>query len=62
MPTGVATSNHWLNRGLDIDRNALRCGNYLIEMRKQLTMLSYACGFSHPSEITRDQIEMINAK
>lgn len=60
-PTGVATSKHWLNRGLDIDRNALRCSNYLIEMRKQLAMLSYACGFSHPSEFTLEQIEIINS-
>lgn len=61
-PTGVATSNHWLNRGLDIERNSDRCANYLIEMRKQIASLSYACGLSHPSEFSIDNLEIINQK
>ena len=61
-PTGVATSNHWLNRGLNIDRSALRCANYLIEMRQQLATLSHACGLAHPGEFTDKDIEIINAR
>ncbi|MFZ1821040.1 MAG: glutamate synthase-related protein, partial [Acidimicrobiia bacterium] len=61
-PTGVATSNHWLNRGLNIDRSALRCANYLIEMRQQLATLSHACGLAHPGEFTDKDIEIINAQ
>ena len=59
-PTGVATSNHWLNRGLDIERNSIRCANYIIELRKQLATIANICGFEHPTEISIEQIELIN--
>ena len=60
-PTGVATSSAWLNRGLDPEQKSVRASKYIIELRKQLTLLTYACGIKHPSEITIDMFEVINS-
>lgn len=59
-PTGVATSSAWLNRGLDPIQKSVRASKYIIELRKELTLLTYACGISHPGEITREMIEVLN--
>jgi glutamate synthase domain-containing protein 2 len=59
-PTGVATSSEWLNRGLDPERKALRAAQYIRELRKEICLLAYACGVSHPSDITKDMIEILN--
>ncbi len=58
-PTGVATSSAWLNRGLDPVQKSVRASKYIIEMRKQLLLLSYACGIAHPGEATPDMVELI---
>jgi len=60
-PTGVATSSAWLNRGLDPEIKSVRASKYIIELRKELALLSYACGVSHPSQITADMVEIINS-
>ncbi|HMS25012.1 MAG TPA: FMN-binding glutamate synthase family protein [Acidimicrobiia bacterium] len=58
-PTGVATSSAWLNHGLDPEQKSVRASKYLIELRKQLALLSYACGISHPSLATPEMIEIL---
>lgn len=59
-PTGVATSNAWLNRGLDPVKKSVRASKYIIELRKQLALLSFACGVEHPSLATRDMVEILD--
>jgi hypothetical protein len=54
-----ATSSAWLNRGLDPEQKSVRASKYIIEMRKQLTLLSYACGVEHPGLATRDMVEIL---
>lgn len=58
-PTGVATQNPWLERGLDVPSKAVRCGNYLRALRAQLLRLSEAVGVAHPGLVTTDDLELM---
>ena len=58
-PTGVATQNPWLMRGLDPASKAVRAADYIIAMRKELTLLSRACGTTGPSMVSPDHIELM---
>ena len=59
-PTGVATQNRWLVRGLDPTSKAARLANYMFTLRKELLRLSRACGVVHPSLVTTDHLEILN--
>ncbi len=58
-PTGVATQNKWLMRGLDPTLKSARLANYLATLRKELTHLAHACGVIHPALVTLDQLAII---
>ena len=58
-PTGVATQNPRLTRGLDPDLKSVRCANYLASLRFELLRLSRACGVAHPALVTADQLEVL---
>jgi glutamate synthase domain-containing protein 2 len=58
-PTGVATQNPRLTRGLDPANKSVRCANYLASLRFELVRLSRACGVEHPALVTPDQIELL---
>ena len=57
-PTGVATQNKWLQRGLNISSKAERCAQYIMGFRKELLQLTHASGYQHPSEFTGQDIEV----
>ena len=59
-PTGIATQHAWLTRGLDPDLKSVRLANYVITLRKELLVLSGACGVAHPSLVSPDQLEMLD--
>ncbi|MCP3959339.1 MAG: FMN-binding glutamate synthase family protein [bacterium] len=59
-PTGVATQNKWLMRGLDPTSKAARLANYVRMLRKELLRLSRACGVPHPTLVDADQIEILD--
>jgi len=59
-PTGVATQNRWLMRGLDPTEKSHRFANYLVGLRKELLELSRACGVPHPAEISLDRFEILD--
>ncbi len=59
-PTGVATQNRWLMRGLDARSKAVRLANYVVTLRKELLQLSRACGVIHPGLLSSDHIEILN--
>ncbi len=59
-PTGVATQNRWLMRGLDPTLKSARLANYLATLRKDLTHLGHACGVAHPALVTLDQLSIIS--
>jgi glutamate synthase (ferredoxin) len=59
-PTGVATQNAWLMRGLDPTYKAARFANYVITLRKEILQLSHACGAAHPSLVTLDSFDILD--
>jgi glutamate synthase domain-containing protein 2 len=58
-PTGVATQNRRLARGLDPTDKGVRCGNYLAGVRFELERLSWACGVAHPAMVNADMVEIL---
>jgi glutamate synthase (ferredoxin) len=59
-PTGIATQNRWLMRGLDPTHKASRLANYVVSLRKELLQLSRACGVTHPSLISTDHFDILS--
>lgn len=59
-PTGVATQNRWLMRGLDPQRKAHRAANYMVALRKEMLQISRACGVSHPALVSMDHFEILD--
>ena len=60
-PTGVATQNRWLTRGLDPTLKSVRIANYIKTLRRDLLKVSEACGVEHPTLIDADDIEFVDA-
>jgi hypothetical protein len=60
-PTGVATQNKWLTRGLDPTLKSVRAANYIKILRRDLLRVSEACGVEHPALIDADAVEFIDA-
>lgn len=58
-PTGVATQQKRLERGLDPTDKSVRVANYLTGLRHDMLRLSYACGVEHPSLVTGEAIELL---
>jgi len=61
-PTGVATQNRWLVRGLDPTDKAARLANYVVTLRKELTRLSHACGIDHPGLLSAQHMEILDGE
>ena len=59
-PTGVATQNRWLQRGLDPTSKSARLANYVMVLRKELSRLAGACGVEHPAFVGADRIEILD--
>ena len=57
-PTGVATQNKWLMRGLDPTLKSARLANYITTLRKELAALAAACGQPHPALVPLDAIDL----
>ncbi len=61
-PTGVATQNRRLMRGLDPTLKSARLANYMATLRKELLRLSRACGLVHPGLVTADHMEVLDGR
>ncbi|MED5399458.1 MAG: FMN-binding glutamate synthase family protein [Planctomycetota bacterium] len=61
-PTGVATQNRWLVRGLDPLLKSDRLANYVMTLRKEVLALSRACGVVHPALITSEHLEILDSR
>jgi glutamate synthase domain-containing protein 2 len=59
-PTGVATQNPWLVRGLDPELKSVRAANYIKSMRRDLWKISEAMGVVHPGLITPDDVDILD--
>ncbi|HWO23061.1 MAG TPA: FMN-binding glutamate synthase family protein [Kofleriaceae bacterium] len=61
-PTGVATQNRWLMRGLDPTLKSARLANYLATLRKELLHLAHATGHAHPALVPLDAIDLVDSE
>ena len=61
-PTGVATQNRWLMRGLDPTLKSARFANYIVTLRKEILQLSRACGVCHPALVGGNHIEIVDGQ
>ncbi|MGW4498716.1 glutamate synthase-related protein [Micromonospora sp. NPDC004336] len=61
-PTGVATQNPWLARGLDPALKSVRAANYIRTLRRDLVKVAEACGVEHPGLIDTDAIEVLDGR
>ncbi|MDP3969043.1 MAG: FMN-binding glutamate synthase family protein [Nocardioides sp.] len=59
-PTGVATQNDWLARGLDVDSKAERVANYVGTLRRDLLKVAGSCGVTHPALVGVDDIDLLH--
>ncbi len=57
-PTGIATQNKWLQRGLDVEDKSVRAHFYFKNFRKELIEMTHACGYEHPSQFTMDDVDL----
>ncbi len=61
-PTGVATQNPWLTRGLDPTLKSVRAANYIKTLRRDLVKVAEACGVEHPGLIDDDSVEILTGR
>jgi glutamate synthase domain-containing protein 2 len=61
-PTGVATQNAWLARGLDPATKSVRLANYVRTLRRDLLKVAEACGFEHPGLIDTSAVEILDGR
>jgi hypothetical protein len=59
-PTGVATQNPWLARGLDPEQKSHRLANYVLTLRRDLLKVSEAAGVRHPAMLGPDHVEILD--
>ena len=59
-PTGIATQNSWLVRGLDPARKSVRLANYVATLRHEMLTLSRACGVAHPAMMAPDHFDIVD--
>jgi glutamate synthase domain-containing protein 2 len=61
-PTGVATQNAWLARGLDPALKSVRAANYIKTLRRDLVKVAEACGVEHPALIDTSAVEVLDGR
>jgi glutamate synthase domain-containing protein 2 len=61
-PTGVATQNAWLARGVDPDDKSARVEGYVRARRTELRRLARTCGSVHPTLVPLDRFELVDAQ
>ena len=58
-PSGVATQSRWRQRGIDPTLKSARAASYIIALRREVTRLARATGAAHPSQVSLDDIEVL---
>src|SRR5918998_29234 len=61
-PTGVATQNAWLARGLDPQLKSVRAATYVRTLRRDLLKVAEACGVEHPGLIHTHAVEGLTGR
>lgn len=60
-PTGIATQNKWLRRGLDPESKGVRAYNYADGLAKELRLLMAVCGVRETWQMNRRMLVMVTA-
>lgn len=58
-PTGIATHNTWLMRGLDPTNKAVRVYHYVKNLEYEVGVICHSCGVHEPRQLTRKQVRMV---
>ncbi|MHA8066133.1 FMN-binding glutamate synthase family protein [Aquirufa sp. ROCK2-A2] len=56
-PTGIATSNKWLQSGIDVTLKSERYFKYHYTLVKEIAEITHAVGYEHPCQLTMEDIE-----
>ncbi len=56
-PTGIATSNKWLQSGIDVTLKSERYYKYHYTLVKEIAEITHAVGYEHPCQLTMEDIE-----
>lgn len=59
-PTGVATQDRWLARGLDPTHKSVRAAHYVKTLRRDLLKVAEAAGVEHPALIGPELVEVFD--
>lgn len=57
-PTGIATSNKWLQSGIDVTLKSERYYKYHYTLVKEIAEITHAVGYEHPCQLTMEDIEL----
>lgn len=58
-PTGVATHNRRLQRGLVVEDKATRVANYVRALNRDIDMIAHSCGQRHARELNRSHVRIV---
>ena len=58
-PSGVATSDKWLQSGIDPALKSERFYNYVKNINKEILEISHACGYEHHCQMTMQDVDMV---
>ena len=61
-PTGIATQNRSLQKGLDPADKSERVANYALNLIKEVETIAHSCGVTHPNLLRRQHAQMINER
>jgi glutamate synthase domain-containing protein 2 len=57
-PTGIATQNKWLQRGIVVPEKADRLASYFKKFNKELLEITHAAGYEHPCQFDMRDVDM----
>ncbi|MGB3143319.1 MAG: FMN-binding glutamate synthase family protein [Maribacter sp.] len=57
-PTGIATQNKWLQKGIDVPLKSDRLAQYFKTFRKEFLEITHAAGYEHPCQFTMDDVQV----
>lgn len=57
-PSGIATQNQWLQRGIDVPLKSERAAQYFKTFRKEFLEITHAAGYEHPCQFKMTDIEV----
>jgi len=59
-PTGIATHNWWLERGLDPQNKAARVFHYVNNLEKEVGVICHSCGVESPRKLKRCHARIVS--